>query len=557
MSKIYAFNNSLVQAGNNLLAGEPGGSSVEYKAGPYISIEDNEISVTGISASGNTLSIVQNVTGAPLDIIYPTDVAPDAVFYQINSVSGNAYATSSSNAVINYYYGETPADFNGSGDSILFTINDAISNIGTIYFYYTTAETGMGGPSLTTTSINGGSTGIVQSGTYKLKAQYNQAGTSSPYGKYLQIMFNWRNYASDAAQSMQWAQEALSKITFFGIARPDSSLGVTVNLDRYYLGGNVVTNKPTNSGLPAQIWLNPETKKQEVYLPNSVPSSWNIYGNSFINYTSTPSNISGGFDSTIAYKYNSTNDKYIYARMTCCDRTNKKAEFVTLEPVNGNFEKWTYDWYNSSNRHWTTETINDVSAIEAEIQAVSGALDDYIPYSASGVYLPDSKFEIDTEGQAYKVISEGSETAYNVWDDGGLYFNYAQTQLGTYIATLPPNTDHLEVHKEGGIELTYTVDSTTLTAVFNITSLPNNSRAWIYAVDSNNEYLPIGPWASPNTTAKRVVYAVKDEYITESAVSGLEADIQTYVQNYTIPVQVVASSAAATGTDILYIVTGE
>ena len=511
--KAYTVNNHLVGVGNDQILGtdQGGGGGATYTAGDYISIEDDVISVTGISAGDGTFSIVQDVTGRPLEINYPTDVAPDAVFYQINAVTGYAYTTVYSSGAINYYYGETPADFNGSGDCISITIDDSISNVGAVFFYYATSETGMGGPYLSPSSLSGDSNGILQAGTYRVRAQYNQAGTSSNYGKYLQIMIYWRNYASDAAQSLQWTQDALSKISFFGVVRPDPSLGVTVNLDRYYLGGNIVSDKPTNSGLPAQIWLNPETKKQEVYLPNTVPSSWGLYTNNFTNYGSTPSSITGGSGTNyIAYKYDSSNDKYVYARMTCSDRTNKIAEFVTLEPVNGNFEKWTYDYSNSSNRHWTTEQLS--YATETELQAVSGALDNYISYSASGVYLPNSKFEIDTNGQAYKVITPGSETAYNSFDDAAIMLSYYSSQLGTYKAILPSNTNRIGITNYGGNDVTGTYDIDTHTATINANVLIAGQVSYVHAYDSNNNFIVL---SSSNTTVKRITPEVKEEYITD------------------------------------------
>jgi hypothetical protein len=70
MSKIYAFNNSLVQAGNNLLAGEPGGTGPTYIPGQYISIEDDVISVTGLQPEGDyaTETDLQIVSAAIPDV---------------------------------------------------------------------------------------------------------------------------------------------------------------------------------------------------------------------------------------------------------------------------------------------------------------------------------------------------------------------------------------------------------------------------------------------------------------------------------------------------------
>jgi len=533
--KAYTYNDRLVGVGNDQILGTDQGGGSTYTAGNGIDITNDVISVDDTVALVSALpttelgkfTIQSNVSGGPIEVICPTDQAPDTVFYQINSVSGNAYTSSYSYAAINYYYGESPADFNGSDDYILFTINDSISNIGQIAFYYTTAETGMGGPSLTTTSITGGSTGIVQSDTYRLKAYYNQAGTSGSYGKYLQIMFNWRNYATDAAQSLQWAQEALSKITFFGVVRPDATLGTTVNLDRYYLGGNIVSNKPTNSGLPAQIWLNPDTKKQEVYLPQFVPSSWNLktallfqYGSSSFGY----SNADTSHD-YIAYKYNSTTGNYEFAELVNTDYNAKK--FTFARTYNGAIEYWIADCTNGYySAVWSTETITlDMS--------------EYIPYSASGVYLPNSKFEIDTEGQAYKVISAGgSETNYGSWNgDGSFAYGNIYTlptrnadgtatlKAGTYRFTLPDTANSIKLYVTGNTAAAYngmvipaTNHVADLIITEDLTFIPySQGDDWINinALTNSDGTGSLVYLSSGNSSAVYISPAVKEEYLTD------------------------------------------
>lgn len=509
--KAYTYNDRLVGVGNDQILGTDQGGGSTYTAGDYISIENDEINVTGISAGDGILSIAQNVTGVPVNIIYPTDVASDAVFYQINSVTGNAYTASTGSCAVNYYYGETPANFNDSNDTILITINDDISNISYINFYYSNSVSGIGGPGLSTTGINSDSTYTLPSGTYKVKAQYNPA-PGAGYGNYLQIMFSWKDYASDAAQSLEWAQDAMSKITFFGVVRSDPTLGIDVNLDRYYIGGNIVGTKPSDYGLRTQVWTDPDTKKQEVFLPTSIPSNWMNRMVQFVQYGSNYFSPSGYNTSQqyIAYKYTSSPTRYQYAFCTDHDTTNKKMTFISYNESGQAIEKWTVNYTNSSSNVWSTETLS--YATEAEIQAVSGALDDYIPYSASGVYLPNSKFEIDTEGQAYKVIVAGSETAFNHFDDYGILFYYSYTELGTYKAILPSNTDHLSISSREGIQLTSDYDSTTHTAIFNITELPNGSYAHVYAYDSNNNFISL---SSNNTTVKYILLAVTEEYLTD------------------------------------------
>jgi len=415
---VYTYNDRLVGVGNDQILGTSQGGGSTYTAGNGIDITNDVISVDDTVAMASALpttelgkfTIQSNVSGGPIEVICPTDQAPDTVFYQIDSVSGNAYAESYSYAVINYYYGETPADFNGSDDYILFTINDSISNIGSIYFYYTTAETGIGGPNLTTTSITGDSTGIVQSGTYRLKAQYNQAGTSSPYGKYLEIMFNWRNYATDAAQSLQWAQEALSKITFFGVVRPDPSLGITVNLDRYYLGNTTSTSTPSSS-LACQVTVDSISKQQTVYLPNYIPSNWKQDVNVLLPYGTTSNPNLALYTYYGAYKQESGTSNMQYA--VCVDHnwTNKIMTFISFDKNGDAFEKWTYNW-GTSPKTWTTETIETGGGSTYTAGDYISIENDEIAVTGVGNLVAGDNITITESGNNITISSEGGGSTY-------------------------------------------------------------------------------------------------------------------------------------------------
>jgi len=349
-------------------------------------------------------TIHSNVSGGPIDVIVPTDQAPDSVFYQIDSVSGNTYAPSTNNAVITYYYGETPADFNGSDDAILFTINDNISNINNIAFFYTNSNTGMGGPYLSPTNITGGSPGVVQSGTYKVKAQYNQ-GVTYGYGKYLQIMLNWRNYASDPEQSLQWVQEALSKITFFGVVRPDPSLGTTVNLDRYYLG-NTSTTTNTSNLTQATIYTDPTSKKQSVYLPYSIPSNWKQDVNVLLQYGTTSNPNNALYTYYGAYKQESGTSNMQYA--VCVDHnwTNKIMTFISFDKNGDAFEKWTYNW-GTSPKTWTTESISSGSTYTAGDYI--GITDDTISVTGITDLVAGDNITITASGSSAIISATGGE----------------------------------------------------------------------------------------------------------------------------------------------------
>jgi len=360
-------------------------------------------------------TIQSNVSGGPIEVICPTDQAPDAVLYQIDSVTGYAYATNNNSGVINYYYGETPADFNGSDDAILFTINDNISNINGIAFYYTQSDTSMGGPNLATTSIPGDSTShTVQSGSYKVKAYYNQA-VQGGYGKYLQIMFSWYSYASNPEQSIQWAQEALSKITFFGVVRPDPTLGAIVNLNRYELGNTATITNP--SGLTqAGVYTDPITKKQSVYLPNSMPSDWTANRNiaQAFQYGSTynsMSNYAYGTKLYKAYKYTSSPERYQFAYCTDWDAANKLMTFVAYDNDGNAIEKWTLDYTSTYSNVWTTTPISsggteytagDYISIENDEIAVTGV----------GNLVAGDNITITESGNNITISSEGGGSTY-------------------------------------------------------------------------------------------------------------------------------------------------
>ena len=352
-----------------------GGSGSSYSAGTGIDITNNTISVDNTVALASALptteigkfTIQSNVSGGPIEVLVPTDESPETVLYRIDAVSGYAYASSYSNGVINYYYGETPADFNGSDDYITITINDDISNLTSIYFYYTNSVSGIGGPSLASTSILPDSN-VLHTGTYKRKAQYNQAGTSGDYGKYLEIMFNWRTYASDAAQSLQWTQEALSKLTFFGVVRPDPSLGATVNLDRYYLGNtNTTTYKPSYEAL---IYTDPDTKKQSVYMPTIMPAGWapNAQMTQTFEYGSNRNSPTADFYRTKlykAYKYTYSPTRYQFAYLSDWDYVNCIMTFIAYDNSGNAIEKWTLDYSSYNSNVWTTTAIDTGSTYTA------------------------------------------------------------------------------------------------------------------------------------------------------------------------------------------------
>lgn len=120
------------------------------------------------------------------------------------------------------------------------------------------------------------------------------------------------------------------------------------------------------------------------------------------------------------------------------------------------------------------ELIAVSGALQNEIETVSGSIPDvsnFIPYSASGVELPNSKFKIDTNGQAYK-LDNSTQTitgTYGSYDREGqiwYYSTFTDIQNGVeYTLELPSNQyDHLRVYTVPGgdwynVHTLYTSDS--------------------------------------------------------------------------------------------------
>lgn len=120
------------------------------------------------------------------------------------------------------------------------------------------------------------------------------------------------------------------------------------------------------------------------------------------------------------------------------------------------------------------ELISVSGTLQNEIETVSGSIPDvsnFIPYSASGVELPNSKFKIDTNGQAYK-LDNSTQTitgTYGSHDIEGQVWHYSTfngIQNGVeYTLELPSNQyDHIKVYTVPGgdwynVHTLYTSDS--------------------------------------------------------------------------------------------------
>ena len=413
----------ITKDGNNVTIsarGGGGGGGSSYIAGTGIDIDANDvISVSGVAMASaidvvsaaidvvsgklptteiGKFTIQNNVTGGPIEVIIPTDESPLVATYQINSVSGTPYYSGITSGVINWYYGETPANFEVGNYYVMLNVSEDISNISAIDFYYSSSSTGIGGPRLSTASIV--CNGTLTTGLHYVKAQYNQAGTSSDYGKYLQIMVKFQQYALDYATMTQWMQQIESKITLCAIGSPDSSLGTVVNLDRYYLGNTNTTT--SNSGTQALVYTDPNTKKQTVLMPDYMPASWMAsiiqsfeYGNSYVR----PSNSEYTTNQYRAYKYTSSPRRYQFAYCTDWDHANKLMTFIAYDNSGNAIEKWTVDYTTYGSAVWTTTALD--YATEAELQAVSGAIPEEINL------IPGSGITIEVSGASTVISSTG------------------------------------------------------------------------------------------------------------------------------------------------------
>ena len=523
---------------------------VEYSAGDGINITNNVISVDNTVAMASALpttetgkfTIQSNVSGGHIQVICPTDEGflTETVILNNDAVSGISGSTSTVYIVYkspgyddNYYSVNGPA---------VLHVPEAINGVYSILIQYAPNNNPLSsGPNLTTT-IYGDSNYILAAGDYDLTAIANSA--LSGYGKYITII------ASGPAPAAQ----ALLKSSF-SVYVSNPQMGISVKLDRYYLANNEITS--TSGYTQCVVAKDTTSKKQTVYMPYSMPNSWYSsiitslqYGS---NYNS-PSWIDYTTRQYRAYKYTSSPIRYQFAYLTDWDYNHSTMSFIAYDNSGNAIEKWTLNYTNYSSNVWTTTPISSGSTYTAgngiditnDVISVDSAA--YIPYSASGVYLPNSKFEIDTEGQAYKVITPEIESNYNYFSDYGiLFYAGAGTQLGTYKAILPSNVASIRISNNGGNDVTGTYDIATHTAILNVNALQGSNGTYVYAYDSNNSFVAL---SSSNTTVKYVVPGVTEEYITDGDLE-LNADNQVIaIDGYDLAVGGASSYTAGNGIDI-------
>ena len=507
-------------------------------------------------------TIHNNVSGGPIKVICPTDQGfpIETVILDNNQVSGSTGSGTSSVYIVYKSPGYDDDYYSAEGPAILH-IPEAVTGLAQIQIVYApnSNPASKNGPSFTNPSyIYGDSTGgryVLDAGDYDVNVIANQTPPGAGYGKYITLC------ANGPAPDVQ----ALLKSSF-SLAVRHPELGITVNLDRYALGNSsTITN--TSGYSQAVIYTDPTSKKQSVYLPNYMPSNWspnsNIaqafeYGNKYV----SPSDSYYATKLYKAYKYTSSPRRYQFAYCTDWDYANKVMTFIAYDDSGNAIEKWTVDYTTYGSAVWTTEpissggasytagsgiditnnviSVDDTVAFKADIPVVTG----YIPYSASGVYLPNSKFEIDTEGQAYKV-GESTETNYGSWDSTDACFAYGQyysyytlptrnsdgygtLKAGTYRFTLPNTVNSIIVRTRGniaaaynGLVITATNHVAYLIITEDLTFNPNSNIDYIRIEGYTNDD-GTGSYVNLNRNNSSAVYispVIKYKYITETALT--------------------------------------
>lgn len=560
-------NITITKSGNDVTISSTGGGGggATYSSGIGIDITNDVISVNSDVALASAIpdvstieaeiesvsgklptteqgkfTIQNNVSGGPIEVICPTDVAGLGEVWVKDSNTVSGYYTqgsgSSKQDVIKVKspgyaqsYWNAPAN-----TTLVIDFAEALPVNATIAGYYDMAD-----GSSTYWAINNGSYTVNIAGTHFEIPIIPNSSTSGTFGTFLEFRIYCGNASSSVSDDV-WRNASMKLIA------PDASQGIRVDLDRYYLGNTQVSTEPS-SYLAAQVYRDTTTNKQKVYLTNSMPNEWGR-PTKFVQYgtTSLPTSDfnQGNAALFVAYKSIGSN-AYQFARLIKSYGSNSSAGYYAkhvfeyVDPDDNHIEYWIATTPYSSYT-WTTETVS--YATEVELQTVSGALDNYIPYAASGVYLPNSKFEIDTNGQAYKVTTAEREIDYNRFDVGIYFRGDGSSSVGIYRATLPSNVHHIYIDTNGGAVVTGTYDIATHSAILNVSSLPSNSsECYVFAYASNSDLIEL---SSSNATVKYIVPAVKEEYITESAIP----DEISLVAGQNISIAVTGASAVISST---------
>ena len=191
---------------------------------------------------------------------------------------------------------------------------------------------------------------------------------------------------------------------------------------------------------------------------------------------------------------------------------------VTINEVNGEIVisaqgGVTGDFVEKSELESATADIQtEIAAVTAQIPDVSN----FIPYSATGVVLPNSHFEINANGQAYKVAGSSEvlidDKYYFTW--GALWFSSgASFDAGTYKFHLPSNALSLKVSNNLGGEIVPVVDGiATLVIDEDYVSAANDAFMAYSSADGTGNSISL----DANNASLYYVSESKEEYALKS-----------------------------------------
>ena len=404
---------SIVPSGTNYIISSTGGGGggSTYTAGDGIDITNDVISVTSAVAKKSDLpdmstyatksqlpttelgkfTIPSNVSGGPIGVICPTDVAGLGEIWVKNSDTVSEYYTEGAgtqNEVqgirvkspgFDQSYWNAPAN-----TTLVVDFAETIPANAEIYGYYEMSD-----GTRTYYLINPNPFTKASDATHFEIPIIANSSTSGTFGTLLEFYITCRN-ASSSVSTDVWRNATMSMIG------PDASQGIIVDLKRYKLINQVATSTP-NSNLECQVTENSD-HQQKVYLPTNFPATaWGIRGVKFVQYgaTSLPTDLSSGTGSLfVAYK-SLGSSAYQFARLVRSYGFNSTAGYFAkhvfeyIDPDDNHVEYWIATTPYSSFT-WTTETVSFATSAQLAtkqdtLQFTYDSNDDIIGINGSGI----------------------------------------------------------------------------------------------------------------------------------------------------------------------------
>ena len=402
---------SITPSGTNYIISSTGGGGggSTYTAGDGIDITADVISVTSAIAKKSDLpdmstyatkaqlpttelgkfTIPSNVSGGPIEVICPADVAglgeiwvknPDAVseYYTENAGTQNeVQGIRVKSPGFDQSYWNAPAN-----TTLVIDFAETIPANAEIYGYYDMAN-----GTRTYYLINPNPFTKASDATHFEIPIITNSSTSGTFGTLLEFYITCRN-ASSSVSTDVWRNATMS------LVGPDASQGIIVDLKRYKLINQVATSTP-GSSLECQVTENSD-HQQRVYLPTNFPSIWGETVK-FVQYgaTSLPSNFtSSGASLVVAYK-SLGSQKAQFARLVRSYGSNSTAGYMQkhvfeyIDPDDNHVEYWIAT-AGFSSYTWTTETVSFATSAQLatkqdQLQFTYDSNDDIIGINGSGI----------------------------------------------------------------------------------------------------------------------------------------------------------------------------